>query len=41
VPAVVLAGLLGWEARPFFDAGASAGQAPDVSLDAHGVGPVR
>ena len=41
VPAVAFAGLLGWEARPFFDAGASAEGAPDVSLDAHGVGPVR
>ena len=41
VPAVVLAALLGWEPRPFFDAGASAERAPDVSLDAHGEGPVR
>ena len=38
VPAVVLAGLLGWEPRPFFDAGEGAERAPDVSLDARGDG---
>jgi len=32
VPAVVLAALLGWRPRPFFDAGDEAERAPDVSL---------
>jgi len=32
VPAVVLAAMLGWRSRPFFDAGAAAERAPDVSL---------
>lgn len=33
VPAVVLATLLGWRPRPFFEAGAAAGTSPDVSLE--------
>jgi LemA protein len=41
VPAFVLAALLGWKPRPFFDAGDSAERAPDVSLDARGAGQVR
>ena len=32
VPAVVLAALLGWRPRPFFDAGDAAEQPPDVAL---------
>jgi LemA protein len=32
VPAVVLAALLGWRPRPFFDAGDDANRAPDVTL---------
>jgi LemA protein len=36
VPAVVLAALLGWRPRAFFDAGDSAEQAPDVSLGTRG-----
>ena len=32
VPAVVLAALLGWRPRPFFDAGDTAEQPPDVAL---------
>jgi LemA protein len=32
VPAVVLAAALGWQARPFFEAGVAADQPPDVSL---------
>jgi LemA protein len=41
VPAVVLAALVGWKPRPFFDAGEGAERVPDVSLDARGAGPVR
>jgi LemA protein len=41
VPAVVLAALLGWKPRPFFDAGEGAERAPDVPLDARDAGPVR
>jgi LemA protein len=33
VPAVFLAGLLGWRARPFFDADPGAGRAPSTSLE--------
>jgi LemA protein len=36
LPAVVLATLLRWRPRPFFDAGEGAERAPDVSLDARG-----
>lgn len=36
VPAVVLAALLGWSRRPFFDAGDEADRRPDVSLVADG-----
>jgi LemA protein len=32
VPAVMLAAMLGWRSRSFFDAGAAAEKAPDVSL---------
>ncbi len=32
VPAVLLAGMLGWQPRPFFDAGDAADVAPDVAL---------
>jgi len=39
VPAVVLAAILGWSARPFFDAGAAAAQPPDVSLAPGGDAP--
>ena len=39
VPAVVLAALLGWRSRPFFDAGAAAAQPPDVSLASRGDAP--
>ena len=41
VPAFVLAALLGWKPRPFFDAGDGAERAPDVSLDPRGAGRVR
>jgi LemA protein len=33
VPAVFLAGLLGWRPRPFFDADPGAGRAPSTSLE--------
>ncbi len=36
LPAIVLAALLGWRPRPFFDAGEGADRAPDVSLDTRG-----
>jgi LemA protein len=39
VPAAVLAALLGWRSRPFFDAGAAADEAPDVSLALPGDAP--
>jgi len=39
LPAVVLAALLGWRSRPFFDAGAAAEQAPEVSLASRGDAP--
>ena len=32
VPAVALAGALGWQPRPFFDAGDASDMAPDVAL---------
>jgi LemA protein len=41
VPAVVLAALLGWRPRPFFDAGGTADQPPDVSLGPRDDGPGR
>jgi LemA protein len=41
VPAVVLAALLGWRPRPFFDAGDDAGLAPDVSLASREDAPGR
>jgi LemA protein len=41
VPAVVLAALLGWRPRPFFDAGDDADEAPDVSFGARDGGPAR
>jgi LemA protein len=41
LPAVVLAALLGWRPRPFFDAEDGAERVPDVSLDARDVGSVR
>ncbi len=40
-PAIVLASLLGWKPRPFFDAGEAAERVPDVALDARGEGSVR
>jgi LemA protein len=39
VPAVVLAGLLRWRPRSFFDAGAAAEQAPEVLLASRGDAP--
>ncbi len=36
MPAVLLAAILGWGPRPFFDAGAAAEPAPDVSLAPRG-----
>ena len=41
VPAVVLAALLGWRPRPFFDAGDEADARPDVSLDRSAAPPGR
>jgi LemA protein len=41
VPAVALAAILGWRSRPFFDAGAAAEEAPDVSLASRGDAPDR
>lgn len=41
VPAVLLATILGWRPRPFFDAGAAAGRAPGVSLAPPGDGTGR
>jgi LemA protein len=36
VPAILVAALVGWQPRPFFDAGDDADHAPDVSLGARG-----
>jgi LemA protein len=41
VPALVLAALLGWRPRPFFDAGPSADRPPDVSLGTRDGDPGR
>jgi LemA protein len=41
VPAVVLASILGWRSRSFFDAGTAADQPPDVSLASRGEAPDR
>ena len=39
VPGVVLAAILGWRSRSFFDAGEGAEEAPDVSLTSRGETP--
>ena len=41
VPAVVLAAILGWRPRPFFDAGDEADARPEVSLDRSAAPPDR
>jgi LemA protein len=41
VPAVVLAAILGWQSRPFFDAGDGAELPPDVQLGARPGSPDR
>ena len=41
VPAVLLAAILGWRPRPFFDAGSGVEQPPDVSLASRGDAPAR
>lgn len=41
VPALMLAALIGWRTRPFFDAGEAADQPPDVSLHARDGDPGR
>ncbi|MFH1474969.1 MAG: LemA family protein [Chloroflexota bacterium] len=41
IPAVVLASILGWKPRPFFDSDNDAERAPEVSLDTRDTGSVR